>query len=165
MQTTVGTTLNATATIATANPGLFCDEAAATTATSTSITQKTLTNTTSTVEQATSTNNNEHRSSSTFVPPNIQPIYDSSSATRSPPKRISKKHLPTHGEITEAHAKVHLGLLHQANQQQVELKLKNLKEMQEQICTWGRDHICQKDLDAARNYEGKLNGKVVKRFQ
>ena len=81
VQTTVGTTLNATATIVTATLGIFCDEAAATTATSTSITQKTLTNTTSTVEQATSTNNNEHRSSSTFMPPNIQPIYDGSSAT------------------------------------------------------------------------------------
>ena len=56
-------------------------------------------------------------------------------------------------------------MLHQANQQQVELKLKNLKEMQEQIRTWGRDCICQKVLDAARNYEVKLDGKVVQRFQ
>jgi len=138
VQTTVGTTLNATATVATGNPGILCDEAAATTANSTSITQKTLTNTTSAMEKATSTNNNEHRSSSTYVAPNIQSVYNGSSATQSPPKRISKKCLPTHGEITEAHTKVHLGMLHHANQQLVEL---------------------------ARNYEVKLDGKVVQRFQ
>ena len=55
--------------------------------------------------------------------------------------------------------------MHQDVPKMLEMMLRELKYFKDKLHTWARDHIQQKFLDAARNYNFEVDGKVVQKFQ